>query len=231
MEEFIIDGKSFSILSNEEIRWEIEQAAAEHREINFRGKNLKFLSLSERTIDYGINLQDCWISGSVFLANTTVNGNINLTNSVIDGTFFFGRGKAVGSLILDKTKITQNANMVGMNITGSLSFNDAKVNGFISLAKAVILGDVALQRTEVSDFTEDNLTIKGDIYLKSAQVNGYFDASEAKLSGILNLENALIRRNLIVKNLQAVDGLFLKNTIFNKGEADFSGVAEEKIII
>jgi len=42
MEEFIIEGKSVSILGKEDIDQEINRAAIDRRQINFSGKNLNF---------------------------------------------------------------------------------------------------------------------------------------------------------------------------------------------
>jgi cytoskeletal protein CcmA (bactofilin family) len=230
MEEFIIAGRPVSILSKEEIDQEIDKATLDRREADFSGKSLKFLSLAEKNLDYGINLENSWIAGNVFMASTTVNGDINLANAVIDGSFFFGRGKLMGNLILERAKVGQTVNMVGLNVTGSLLFANARVNGFISLAKAVILGDVDFRRVEVYDYSNGDLTVKGDVYLKSAQINGFFDISEAAISGMVSLENALIRRNLLAKNSSIKDAFTLKNSLFNKEFADFSGIAPEKII-
>jgi len=230
MEEFIIAGQPVSILNKEEIDREINNAALDRREADFRGKSLKFLSLAEKNLDYGLNLENSWICGNVFLADTAVNGNINFTNAVIDGSFFFGRGKLMGSLILEKSKIAQTLNMVGLNVTGSLLFAQAQIGGFVSLSKAVILGDVDFRRIEVSDYANGDLTVKGDVFLKSAQINGFFDISEAAISGMVSLENALIRRNLLAKNPNIKDNFTLKNSLFNKEFSDFSGIAPEKII-
>lgn len=230
MEEFIIAGRPVSVLSKGEIDREIDKAALDRREADFRGKNLQFLSLAEKNLDYGINLESSWITGNVFLADTTINGSINMANAVVDGSFFFGRGKLMGDLTLEKTRIAQTVNMVGLNITGSLHFCEARVNGFISLAKAVILGDVDFRRVEVLDFVKDDMTIKGDIYLKSAQINGFLDLSEAAVTGMVSLENALIRRSFIARNLGMKDSLLLKNTLYNKDYIDFTGIPAEKIV-
>ena len=100
MEEFIIAGRPISILSKQEIDDEIERANLDRREANFSGKSLKFLSLAEKNLDYGLNLENSWISGNVFMAGTSINGNINMANAVVDGSFSFGQGKLMGSLIL-----------------------------------------------------------------------------------------------------------------------------------
>ncbi len=230
MEEFIIADRPVLILNKEDIDREIYKATLDRREADFRGKNLKFLSLAEKSIDCGLNLEGSWIAGNVFLAGTTINGNVNMANATVDGSFFFGHGKLMGDLILKNAKIGQTVNMVGLNITGSLFFDHARVNGFISLAKAVILGNVDFRNIAVYDYSQQDMTIKGDVYLKSSQINGFFDLSDATVSGMLSLENALIRRNLLAKNLQLKDALTLKNSIFNKETADFGGVAPDKII-
>jgi cytoskeletal protein CcmA (bactofilin family) len=229
MEEFIIAGESIFILDKDDIDKEIDLAKLEQREADFKGKNLKFLSLAEKNIEYGINLQGSRIVGNLFLASTIINGNLNMADAIVDGSFFFGRGKIMGSLILERAKIGQPLNLVGLNTTGSLLFAEAQVNGFISLAKAVILGDVDFKRVKVSDYSKDELTVKGDIYLKSAQVNGFFDISEAEISGMVNLENALIRRSFLAKNMKIKDSLVLKNSLFNREYADFTGTPPEKI--
>jgi cytoskeletal protein CcmA (bactofilin family) len=230
MEEFIIGGRPVSILSKQDIDREIDKAALDRREADFRGKNLKFLSLAEKNLDYGINLESAWITGNVFLADTTINGSINMTNAVVDGSFFFGRGKLMGDLVLERARIGQTVNMVGLNITGSLHFAGIKVYGFISLSKAVILGDVDFRYIEVFDYGPEGLTVKGDVFLKSAQINGFLDLSEAKVNGMVSLENALIRRRLVAKNLGMKESLFLKNSLYNKEYTDFSGVPLEKIV-
>jgi uncharacterized protein YjbI with pentapeptide repeats len=230
MEEFIIAGRPVAILSKEDIDHEIDKATLDRREADFRGKNLKFLSLAEKNLDYGLNLENSWISGNVFLASTTVNGSINLSNAVVDGSFFFGRGKLMGDLILERAKIGQTVNMVGLNVTGSLLFSEARVNGFISLAKAVILGDVDFRRVEVYDYMKDELTVKGDVYLKSAQINGFFDISNAAISGMVSLESALIRRSLLAKDSNIRDTFTLKNSLYSKEFSDFSGIDPTKIL-
>jgi hypothetical protein len=154
-----------------------------------------------------------------------------MAGAIIDGSFFFGRGKLMGNLILARAAIGQTINMVGLNITGSLLFNEARIAGFVSLAKAVILGDVNFQKLEVYDYTKDDLTVKGDIYLKSAQINGFLDLSDAVVSGMVSLENALVRRSIIGKNLKMTDSLLLKNSIYNKEYMDFTGVPAEKILL
>jgi len=63
--------------------------------------------------------------------------------------------------------------MVGLNITGSLHLNSAKIEGFISLSKAVILGNLDMRNIEVRDYKKDELTVKGDVFLQSAQINGF----------------------------------------------------------
>lgn len=231
MEEFIIAGKAVSILDKEDIDREIDKATLDRREADFRGKSLKFLSLAEKNLDYGINLEGCSIMGNVFLADTIINGSINMAGATIDGSFFFGRGKLMGNLILARATIGQTINMVGLNITGSLLFNEARIAGFVSLAKAVILGDVNFQKLDVYDYTKDDLTVKGDIYLKSAQINGFLDLSDAVVSGMVSLENALVRRSIIGKNLKMTDSLLLKNSIYNKEYMDFTGVPAEKIVL
>jgi len=230
MEEFIIAGKPVSILSKEEIDLEINQAIVERRKINFEGKSLKFLSLAEKDIGTGINMDNCWVAGNVFLGDATINGDISMVNATIDGSFFFGRGKIMGSLDLEKIKVGQTMNMVGLNITGSLHLNQARVNGFVSLAKAVILGDIDMRGIELYDYNKDTLTVKGDIYLKSAQINGFFDISDASISGMVSLENALVRRSLIARNLKVTDMLYLKNCIFNLDTANLSGTEPDKIV-
>lgn len=230
MEEFIIANRPVSILNKEEIDQEIYKATVDRRDADFRGKNLKFLSLAEKNIDCGINLEGSWISGNVFLAGSTVNGNVNMANATVDGSFFFGRGRVMGDLVLRGAKIGQTMNMVGLNITGSLFFDHARVNGFISLAKAVILGNVDFRNIEVYDYSQGEMTIKGDVYLKSAQINGFFDMTEASIHGMLSLENALVRRSLLAKNSNIEDALNLKNSIFTKEGADFSGIDPQKII-
>ena len=230
MEEFIIAGKPVSILSKEEIDQEIDRAVVERRQINFSGKNLKFLSLAEKDVATGINLNNCWVAGNVFLGDSIINGDINLSNATIDGSFFFGRGKIMGSLDMEKIRVGQTVNMVGLNITGSLHLSSAKIEGFISLSKAVILGDLDMKNIEVSDYKKDELTVKGDVFLQSAQINGFFDISNSSLGGAVSLENAMVRRSLIAQNLKVNDNLDLRNCIFNKEIANFSGTNPEKII-
>jgi cytoskeletal protein CcmA (bactofilin family) len=230
MEEFIIAGKPVSILSKEEIDLEIDQALAERRKINFEGKNLKFLSLAEKDIGTGLNLNNAWVAGNVFLGDATINGDISMVNTVIDGSLFFGRGKVMGSLDMEKITVGQTMNLVGLNITGSLHLNQARVEGFISLAKAVILGDVDMRGVILGDYRKDSFAVKGDVFLESAQINGFFDISDATLSGQANLENALVRRSLIARNLKVNDMLYLKNCIFNLETANFSGTDPGKIV-
>lgn len=230
MEEFIIAGKPVSILGKEEIDQEIERAVVERRQINFSGKNLKFLSLAEKEIATGINLSNCWVAGNIFLGDSIVNGDIDLSGAIIDGSFFFGRGKVMGGLDMEKIRVGQTVNMVGLNITGSLHLSSAKIDGFISLSKAVILGDLDMRNLEVNDYKKDELTVKGDVFLQSAQINGFFDISESILSGSASLENAMVRRSLIARNLKVNDNLDLRNCIFNKEMANFSGTDPEKIV-
>lgn len=216
------------ILNKEEIENEIETAIMERREVNFAGKRLEFLSLAEKNVDYGINLQDSIIQGNVFLADTVINGNINLSNATVVGSFF-GRGKLMGDFIMPKAKISHTMNLVGINITGSISCREAKITGFMSLTKAVILGDVDCYGLETRDFKKDELIIKGDVYLKSAQINGFFNLEEALVWGMVNLENALIRKSFSLKNASVQEMIILKNSTVING-CDFTGIPESKII-
>ena len=119
--------------------------------------------------------------------------------------------------------------MVGINITGNLVLERAKVFGFVSLAKAVVLGMIDARNIEIKNFAKGELTVRGDLYVKSAQINGSFDLSDAVLSGMVSLENALIRKNLILKNISTKDNIFLRNSIVQEGTIT-DGVPPDKII-
>jgi len=229
MEEFIIGGKPVLVLGNDDIKNEIAKAALDRREANFSGKTIKSLSLSEKDLDHGINLENALITGNVFLADTAVGGDINMANAVVDGSFFFGRGKLMGDLILEKAWIGQTINMVGLNITGSLKFGEARVNGFVSLTKAVVLGDIDFRKIEVRNYSHGDLKIKGDIFFKSAQINGSLYLDQSIITGNINLDGALIRRNLSAKNLNIEGSLSLLNSIYPLDLADFAGTPPEKI--
>jgi len=150
---------------------------------------------------------------------------------ILYGSFFFGlTGKSNGRIEHGKIRVGQTANMVGLNITGSLHLNSAKIEGFISLSKAVILGNLDMRNIEVRDYKKDELTVKGDVFLQSAQINGFFDISDSILSGAAGLENAMVRRSLMARNLKTAGNFDLRNCIFNKETADFSGTDPEKII-
>ena len=230
MEEFIIGGKPVMVLNKDDIEHEITQAAIDRREANFSGKTLKAFSLLEKNLDYGINLENSLITGNFFLADTAINGNINMANAVVDGSFFFIRGKLIGNLILEKAWIGQTANMVGLNVTGSLKCAQMRVNGFISLYKAVVLGDIDFKNIEACDYCHGDLKIIGDIYFKGAQINGSLDLSDTSATGTIDMDNALIRRNLVAKNLKVTNLISLKNAIYSKEQADFAGTPPEKII-
>ncbi len=230
MEEFVIAGKPVLILSKKEIDAEIEQASLDRREANFAGKTLKSFSLMEKSLDYGINLENALIIGNVFLVDSTITGNINLANTAIDGSLNFSRGKLIGSLILEKAWVGQTINMAGLNITGSILSRQARVNGFFSLTKAVVLGDVDLREIEARDYCQNELKIKGDVYFKNAQINGFLDLSGAIATGDISLENALIRHGLQAKDLQIDGTISLKDSIYNKEFADFTNTPPEKII-
>jgi cytoskeletal protein CcmA (bactofilin family) len=230
MEEFVIAGKPAQVLSKEDIESEIAQAALDRREADFSGKTLKFFSLPEKNFDYGINLENSLIIGNVFLAGASANGIINMAGAVIDGSFSFGRGKIIGDLIMEKAWIGQTVNMVGMNLTGSIKCNQMRVNGFISLDKAVVLGDVDFRQIEMRDYCQGDKKIKGDVFLKYTQINGSLDLSDATATGDIVLENALIRRNLIAKNLKLEGKLAILNSIYPKEQSDFGGTPPDKIV-
>lgn len=230
MEEFIIDGKKVQVMSKDDVSREIAQAAAEMREADLSGKTLKSISLAEKNLDHGINLENAYVIGNIFLGNTTVNGNINMANATVDGSFFFGRGKLMGNLILEKTWVGQTVNLVGLNITGSLLFRQMRVNGFLSLSKAVVLGNIDLRQIEARDYSHGEMRIKGDIFFQNAQINGSLDLDGALTTGEINLDNALVRRNLLAKNLKIGGVLSLKGLICAKESADFTGTAPDKII-
>lgn len=229
MEELAVNGKSIMVLSKEEIEREIAKAALDHREADFSKKTIKEISLAGKNMDHGINLSDTLIAGDVFLADATIGGNLNLANSVINGSLFLASGKLMGDLILENTWIGQTLNMAGSNVTGSLRFNQARINGFISLDKAVILGDIDFSKIEAHDYCQGNLRIKGNIFLRNAQINGYLNLSDALSSGDIDLENALVRRMLTAKNSDPAGSFILKETIYEKENADFSGIPPEKI--
>jgi cytoskeletal protein CcmA (bactofilin family) len=230
MEEFVIAGKPVLILSKKDIDAEIEQAALDRRPADFAGKTLKSFSLMEKTLDYGINLENALVIGNVFFADSTVNGNINLGGAAVDGSFYFNRGKLIGNLILENAWVGQTVNMAGINITGSILFAKMRVNGFVSLTKAVVLGNVDFRAIEVQNYCQGDLKVKGDILFKNAQINGFLDLSGAIATGSVNLENALVRQRLAAINLRVEETLSLKDSIYNKGLADFSGIPQEKII-
>ena len=73
-------------ITKEEIEAELEKSTIEHRDANFSGLTLQFLSLAERQLNYGINLKDSTVIGNVFLADTVVNGNLDMENAAVSGS-------------------------------------------------------------------------------------------------------------------------------------------------
>jgi len=230
MEEFVIAGKPVLILSKQEVDAEIEQAKLDQRDANFAGKTLKAFSLMGKDLDNGVNLENSLIIGNVFFGDCSIKGNLNLAGTAIDGSLNFSHGKLIGNLLMEKAWIGQTANMAGINITGSVAMAQARVNGFVSFSQAVILGNLDLRQIESQDYCQNDLKIKGDIILKSAQINGALDLSGAQITGDIIIDNALVRQNLITRDTQTQGIISLKDAIYNKGLADFTNVAPEKII-
>lgn len=230
MEEFVIAGKPVLIWSKQEVDAEIEQAKLDRRDANFAGKTLKAFSLMGKDLDSGVNLENSLIIGNVFFGDCSIKGNLNLAGAAVDGSLNFSRGKLIGNLLMEKAWIGQTANMASANITGSVAMAQARVNGFVSFSQAVILGNVDLRQIEVQDYCQNDLKIKGDIIFKSAQINGALDLSGAQAGGDVVIDNALVRQNLITRDVRAQGAVSLKDAIYNKGLADFTNVASEKII-
>lgn len=230
MEEFVIAGKPVLIWSKQEVDAEIKQAALDGRDANFAGKTLKAFSLMGKDLTNGVNLQNSLVVGNVFFGDCSINGNLNLVGAAVDGSLNFSRGKLIGDLLMEKAWIGQAANMAGINITGSATMAQARINGFLSFAQAVILGNVDLREIETQDYCQGDLKIKGDIILKSAQINGALNLSGAQANGDVIIDGALVRQGLIARGLQSQGSLSLKNAIYSKELADFCDIPPEKII-
>ncbi len=230
MEQFVIAGKPVMVLSKVEVEKELAAAAVDRRDADFSNKALKFFSLAEKELEFGLNFKNALVTGNLFLAGTVIAGNIDLSGAVIDGSLFLNKARVRGNLTMEKTWVGQTANLAGANITGAVNARQARVNGFISFSKAVVLGDINLRQTEIHDYYQGDLKIKGDVFFNNAQINGSLDLTGILATGEIDLGNAMIRRDLAARDLKIENGISLKGAIFEKNRADFSGTPEEKIV-
>lgn len=88
-----METNEIKILNPQDVEIELNKSAIEHRDADFSGKILPNLSLAERHLDYGLNLNNATIAGNVFLADLEVNGNVNFENAAIMGSMFLGGEK------------------------------------------------------------------------------------------------------------------------------------------
>ena len=221
--------KEENILSQAEIEEELRLAEIDERPANFKGKVLANLILNGRTIETSLDLEAAIILNAISLESALIKGDLNLNYAVTKGVFYFGSGILQGNLNLENAKINGGVNLVGAKITGSLFLNGLNINGFLSLAKIQLKGNLESPNLKIMDSYHGGLIVKGDVYLREANIIGRVNLEKSFSEGSGDFLNAFIGKELNLKETVFENFLILKGAKI-RGETILEGTKYKELI-
>ncbi|MEA3453000.1 MAG: hypothetical protein U9Q96_01525 [Patescibacteria group bacterium] len=218
--------KRFTI---QEIMRELKQAEREKRTADFSNKLLPEFSFSNREINVSLNFQNSSIQGALYLDNCKINGDVNLENTLLYTTLYISKTKINGNFIAKKIKIREIINFVASSFNKGVDLQDATIKGFLGLNKVFVKENLDASRAIIKNIKTATGTIRGDVYLLKAKIEGSVIMEELSAEGLGNFEETAISKKLILKNSQFQGVVILSGTII-EGEVDAEGMQCENLI-
>lgn len=204
----IFNGKNnnSSVLGQMEIINEIKDAEKQNRPANFSNQTLSDFNVIIDELKFGLNLENAKIMGPVFLGEVEINGNLNFKGAVINGSLYLGKADIKQNLILENAQINGAINLVGAKINGNIEAKGLITVGFLSLAKTEIAGDVILEGAEIESANYDDMLVRGDAFLGTANVKGSLNLGKMKTEGTIDLEETNVGNNLVLTGTESKKG-------------------------
>jgi hypothetical protein len=209
--------KDKKTLGQREIVTEINLAEKECRPVNLSNSIIPDLSSIDR-IKYGLNLENSEVLISVFLGEIIISGDLNMKGIEIKGSLYLGNSSIKEDLILENAIINGAVNLVGSKIKGSVNAKGIKTSGFLSLSKSEIGGDVILENAEIKNAEYDDLIVRGDLFIDTADIKGSLNLGKTKTEGVINLEKTQIGNNIILTGAESKKGEIDTNMIKIEGK-------------
>ena len=213
----------------QQIMRELKQAENEKRTADFSNKLLPEFSFSGKEINANLDFHNSSIQGALYFDNCKINGDLNLENALLYTTLYISKSNIKGNFIAKKTKIREIINLVASNFDKGIDLQEAKIRGFLGLNKVFIKEDMNVSRAEIKNIKTKVGTIRGDIYLRKAKVEGSVILEELSAEGLGDFEETTILKNLILKNAKFNGVVMLSGTVI-EGEVNAEKMQCENLI-
>jgi cytoskeletal protein CcmA (bactofilin family) len=215
--------------TEQEIFQELRNAERENRTANLSNKLLPQFSFSGKEINTGINLMGSTIQGPLHLDECIIKGDINLEQALIYSTLYISKSEIQGNFIANQIRIREVLNLVASTFKKNINMEGSSIKGFLGFNKVQIEENLNISKSIIKDIITKTGTIRGDVYLRDAKINGSVIAEEIISDGLGNFENSSIAKNLNLKNSKFKEAVILSGTII-EGEVETQGMICKNLI-
>ena len=198
--------KNAKCLGQLEVMDELKLARKEERPADFSHKAIGEFPLILDKVKFGLNLEGATILGPLFFGEIVIEGDLILKDAVVNGPLHLAMSEVMGDFSLENASISGTVNMVGLEVGGSLRAEGMVNRGFLSLSKAVIDGSADFERVKIESAKYQDLTVRGDVFLDGARVKGSLNLSRASADGIIDLDSAVIGKDLVMSQTKSKKG-------------------------
>jgi len=203
----------------QEMLKELREAEYENRTADFSNKLLPEFSFSDKEINASLDFKGSTIQGAVYFNNCKINGFFNLENALIYTTLYIANSKILGDFIAKKARIREVVNLIASNFRKNINFENINIKGFIGMDRIRTKGNINLSKAIVRDIVTKTGTIRGDIYLREAEIGGFVNLEGVYAEGLGSFENSTIVEDLKLRNAHFKEVVILTGTII-EGDVD-----------